>query len=186
MPLPLSTCSTFLNGRGGGGEGSGGGRGIVDGGGLLTLPAGSSDTCYSRRCFVTAGPERSYKKNKRRRTKLRNKNTKKSPPAMVGWWTLSYVLSRSGIIPIRPGKRAHESCTTVRFSTNKLVILLSLLGCWLGFGGRLLLLPGGNLNWLCKHDGHVTHRGAPWGGLEKFLQCWSPFQEPHRTVFRRV
>ena len=34
---------------------------------------------------------------------------------MVGWWTLSYVLSRSGIIPIRPGKRAHESCTTVRF-----------------------------------------------------------------------
>ena len=59
--MPLSTCSTFLNGRGGGGEGSGGGRGILDGGGLLTLPAGSQDTCYSRRCFVTAGPERSYK-----------------------------------------------------------------------------------------------------------------------------
>ena len=126
------------------------------------------------------------KKNKRIRTKLRNKNTKKSPPAMVGWWTLSYVLSRSGIIPIRPGKRAHESCTTVRFSTNKLAILLSLLGCWLGFGGRLLLLPGGNLNRLCKHDGHVTRRGDPGGGLAKFLQCWSPFQEPHCAVFRRV
>ena len=30
-------------------------------------------------------------KNKRIMTKLRNKNTKKSPPAMVGWWTLSNV-----------------------------------------------------------------------------------------------
>jgi len=36
LPLPLSTCSTFLKGRGGGGgEGSGGGRGILDGGGFL-------------------------------------------------------------------------------------------------------------------------------------------------------
>ena len=32
-------------------------------------------------------------KNKRIMTKLRNKNTKKSPPAMVGWWTLSNVFS---------------------------------------------------------------------------------------------
>ena len=75
-------------------------------------------------------------KNKRIMTKIRYKNTKKSPPAMVGWWTLSNVfspavaLSRyapakgrtsrvrqydSFIIPIRPGKRAHESCTIVRF-----------------------------------------------------------------------
>ena len=130
MPLPLSTCSTFLNGRGGGGEGSGGGRGILDGGGLLTLPAGSSDTCYSRRCFVTAGPERSYKKNKRRRTKLRNKNTKKSPPAMVGWWTLSYVFSPAVALSRYAPAKGRTSRVRQYDSFKESGNFLALLGCW--------------------------------------------------------